>query len=79
MKRSSVLDFLGVVRIVGYALALVAALVIAALYLLGTQLPAVRFLAAPFTGLVVTGLIIAWVAGLSRVFTRRMRFAGSQE
>jgi len=79
MKRTSVLDFLGVVRIVGYALALVAALVIAALYLLGTLLPVVRFLATPFTGLVMTGLIIAWVAGLSRVFTRRMRFAGPQE
>lgn len=79
MKRTSVLDFLGVVRIVGYSLALVAALAIGALYLLGTQLPALRFLAAPFTGMVVAGLLVAWVAGLSRVLTRRMHFAGAQE
>ena len=79
MKRTSVLDFLGVVRVVGYSMALVAALIVAALYLIGLQLQVGRLMAAPFTGLIMMGLLVAWVAGLSRVFVRRMHFAGPQE
>lgn len=79
MKRTSVLDFLGVMRIVGYSLALVAALIVVALYLAGLQMQVSRVLAAPFTGLVAMGLLVAWVAALSRLFVRRMRFASPQE
>lgn len=79
MKRTSVLDFLGVVRIVGYSLALVAVLVMVALYLIGNWWPRAGFFMAPFLGPVIAGLLLAWIAGLSRVFVRRMRFTSPQE
>jgi hypothetical protein len=79
MKRTSVLDFLGVVRVVGYSLALVAALIVVVLYLVGLRLPLVSVFAAPFVGSIVLGLLVAWIAGLSRVFVRRMHFASPQD
>lgn len=80
MKRTSVLDFLGVVRIVGYSLALVAVLVIVALFLLSfLQSRLAWVFATPFTVMALSGLLVAWVAGLSRVFVRRMRFTSPQE
>jgi len=80
MKRTSVLDLLGVVRIVGYSLALVAVLALVALYLLSfLQSRLAWAFATPFTAMVLCGLLIAWVAALSRVFVRRMHFAGLQD
>ncbi len=79
MKRTSVLDFLGVARILGYSLALVAAAVAVALYLLGFRLPVLRVFAPELAGPILLGLAVAWVAGLSRVFARRMRFATPQD
>lgn len=79
MKRTSVLDFLGVVRIVGYLLAIVPALIAVVLYLIGHWWPLTGFLVAPFIGPVIVGLLLAWITGLSRVFVRRMHFASPQD
>src|SRR3546814_18727626 len=75
MKRTSVLDFLGVVRIVGYSLAIVPALIAVVLYLLGHWWPLAGFIVAPFLGPVIAGLLVAWIAWLSRMLVRRMHFA----
>lgn len=80
MKRTSVLDFLGVVRVAGYALALVMVLIALAVYLLTWAVPALRLFALPvLVGPILFGLVIAWVAGLSRVLVRRMHFASPQD
>src|SRR3546814_1019631 len=73
MKRTSVLDFLGVVRIVGYSLAIVPALIAVVLYLIGHWWPLAGFIVAPFLGPVIAGLLVAWIAWLSRMLVRRMR------
>src|SRR3546814_3188009 len=67
MKRTSVLDFLGVVRIVGYSLAIVPALIAVVLYLIGHWWPLAGFIVAPFLGPVIAGLLVAWIAWLSRM------------
>src|SRR3546814_19095409 len=74
MKRTSVLDFLGVVRIVGYSLAIVPALIAVVLYLIGHWLPLAASIVAPFLGPVIAGLLVAWIAWLSRMHVRRMHF-----
>ncbi len=79
MKRTSVLDLLGVIRIVGYSLALVAALIAVALYFAGLRLPLVGIFATPFVGSIILGLLVAWITGLSRVLVRRMHFASPQD
>src|SRR3546814_2331736 len=50
MKRTSVLDFLGVVRIVGYSLAIVPALIAVVLYLIGYWWPLAGSSWAPSSG-----------------------------
>src|SRR3546814_20856748 len=75
MKRTSVLDFLGVVRIVGYSLAIVPALIAVVLYLIGHWWPLAGFIVAPFLGPVLAGLLVAWIAWLSRLLVRPMHFA----
>src|SRR3546814_12131722 len=79
MKRTSVLDFLGVVRIVGYSLAIVPALIAVVLYLIGHWWPLAGFIVAPFLGPVIAGLLVAWIAWLSRMLVRRMPFASRSE
>ncbi|HEY9541625.1 MAG TPA: hypothetical protein VIR05_08320 [Luteimonas sp.] len=79
MKRTSVLDFLGVVRIVGYSLAIVPALIAVVLYLIGHWWPLAGFIVAPFLGPVIAGLLVAWIAWLSRMLVRRMHFASPQD
>lgn len=79
MKRTSVLDFLGVARILGYSTALVGAAIATVLYLLGTQLGLTRFIASAFAGPILLGLLVAWITGLSRVLVRRMHFASPQD
>lgn len=80
MKRTSVLDFLGVARVAGYALALVAMLIALALFLLSHAWPLLRFGVIPaMAGPILAGLVVAWVAGLSRVLVRRMHFASLQD
>src|SRR3546814_11634709 len=78
MKRTSVLDFLGVVRIVGYSLAIVPALIAVVLYLIGHWWPLAGFIVAPFLGPVIAGLLVAWIAWLSRMLVRRMHFASPE-
>src|SRR3546814_16480192 len=75
MKRTSVLDFLGVVRIVGYSLAIVPALIAVVLYLIGHWWPLAGFIVAPFLGPVIAGLLVAGIAWLSRMLVRRLHFA----
>src|SRR3546814_12574553 len=79
MKRTSVLDFLGVVRIVGYSLAIVPALIAVVLYLIGYWWPLAGFIVGPFLGPVIAGLLVAWIAWLSRMLVRRMHFASPQD
>jgi hypothetical protein len=80
MRRSSVVDFLGIVRVVGYAIALVAAMAAGVFWLAGIWLPAIRMIVAPgFALWILSGLLIAWTAGLSRILVRRMRFQSPQE
>jgi len=79
MKKASAVDFFGVVRIVGYALALVAAMITALLFLAGMQWPVVRILAQGTVGPILAGLLLAWIAGLARVLVRRMRFESPQD
>src|SRR3546814_20018049 len=79
MKRTSVLDFLGVVRIVGYSLAIVPALIAVVLYLIGHWWPLAGFIVAPFLGPVIAGLLVAWIAWLSRMLVRRMHFHSPQD
>src|SRR3546814_19892087 len=79
MKRTSVLDFLGVVRIVGYSLAIVPALIAVVLYLIGYWWPLAGFIVGPFLGPVIAGLPVAWIAWLSRMLVRRMHFARPQD
>ncbi|GAA3917863.1 hypothetical protein [Luteimonas lutimaris] len=79
MKRTSVLDFLGVARILGYSLAVVVGAIVVLLYLseplLGMSRPFVSTLAGP----ILLGLVVAWVTSLARVLVRRMRFASPQD
>src|SRR3546814_20515414 len=79
MKRTSVLDFLGVVRIVGYSLAIVPALIAVVLYLIGHWWPLAGFIVGPFLGPVIAGLLVAWIAWLSRMLVPRMHFASPQD
>ena len=78
MKQSAVIDFLGVIRAVGYAVALLAAAVFAVSWLGGYFLPILRFGATSMAGPVFLGLLVAWIGGLSRVLVRRMRFESAQ-
>lgn len=78
MKRATVIDFFGVIRVAGYALALLAVAVFGVLWLGGYFLPILRFAAPSMAGPVIAGLLVAWIAGLSRVLVRRMRFESPQ-
>ena len=79
MNRMSVLDFFGVVRIVGYAFAVLMALIAVVTFVLGQTVPLLQLPAAPTAPFILCGLVVAWTAGLSRVFVRRMRFYSSQD
>ena len=78
MKQTTVIDFFGIIRVVGYALALLAVAVFGVLWLGGYFLPGLRFAAPSMAGPIFTGLLVAWIAGLSRVLVRRMRFESPQ-
>lgn len=78
MQRTTVIDFFGVIRIVGYALALLAAAVFGVLWVAGYLTPLFRFAATSMAGPIVMGLLVAWIAGLSRALVRRMRFESPQ-
>ncbi|MEG3191176.1 hypothetical protein [Lysobacter sp. D1-1-M9] len=79
MKKTSVIDLLGVLRTVGYAIALLAAAVAVGVWLLGMQWPVARLFAAALAPWVLSGLMLAWVGGVSRWFVRRMSFESPQE
>ncbi len=78
MQRTTVIDFFGVMRVVGYALALLAAGVFGVMWLGGYFLPLLRFGSTALAGPILMGLLVAWIAGLSRVLVRRMRFESPQ-
>ncbi|MBW3550116.1 MAG: hypothetical protein KY442_04595 [Proteobacteria bacterium] len=79
MKKTSVIDLLGVLRTVGYASALLAAAVAIGVWLLGMQWPVARLFATALTPWILSGLMLAWVCGVSRWFVRRMNFVSPQE
>lgn len=78
MQRTKVIDFFGILRIGGYAAALLAAAIFLAMWLAGHFMPLLHFTAMSMAGPMAMGLLVAWFAGLSRVFVRRMRFESPQ-
>lgn len=78
MKQTTVIDFFGVIRVVGYAVALLGAAVLAVMWLAGYFLPILRFGATSMAGPIFLGLLVAWIGGLSRILVRRMRFESVQ-
>lgn len=78
MKQASVIDFFGVIRVVGYAVALLAAAVCGVMWLGSYLQPVFRIAASSMIGPIFLGLLVAWIAGLSRVLVRRMRFESVQ-
>jgi len=79
MKRTSVLDFLGVARILGYSLALVSGAIAVLLYLSEPLLGLSRLFLPTLTRPIMVGLVVAWVTSLARVLVRRMHFASPQD
>lgn len=76
MKQHDVLNLLGVMQRVGYAMALVSAAIVVAGFLLTlvtTQVSTVA-LSVPLVVLVAAGLLLAWVCAASRTLVRRMHF-----
>ena len=81
MKQHDVLNLLGVVQRVGYAMALVSAAIVVAGFLLTlvtTQVSTVA-LSVPLVVLVAAGLVLAWVCAASRALVRRMHFETARE
>jgi len=79
MKRTSVLDFLGVARILGYSLAVVTGAIVVLLYLSEPLLGLSRLFLSTLAGPILVGLLVAWITSLSRVLVRRMHFASPQD